>query len=444
MSEDDYAAKLAAFRKKKKIDFRKKTVAKVATVDTLHDNNSYDYYSTSCFLTEQLNSSRNCTWVADSGAGRHMTKRKIKPTKRASCRVTCANNEVLPVLGLVDMGDMKDVLVCPGLSHDLASIGQLCDDGAGVTEVIFDSTECRVVQDGEVVASGIRDGGLYIFPHTELEKFNSTGEPTRISTYLAFSVDPVTDFEKRQTLLWHERLGHLGFAGLIDIVANGSAMGIPADVTQAAAQLLLAENKCDGCTKGKSHRVPIRKHHHIKAKRRLELVHTDVMGPFPVNSRGGARYLVTFVDDYSGYVWVEFLERKSEVFDKIKQFVVKHSTSQCKVDGVVWGCDVQQLRSDNGGEYRNRRLTTFCKTMGITQQFSEPYTPEQNGKAERMNRTLLEMVKASLKHGHLEDPYWAHAFETAAYTRNRCLSSGTHKAKTPFELFYGKKPDRSL
>ena len=445
LSDAAYEAKLAGLRKSRKEAFKKKTKktgANVATVATLDsDNNSFDYYSVACYFTESM--SLFGSWVADSGAGHHMTKRKIRPTKSSKCRITCANKDVLHASGTVDLGGLKEVLIVPGLAHNLASIGQLCDEGDGHTEVIFDKDGCRVVQDGEVSVSGIRNEGLYVFPHTELLKFNSNGEPTRKISCLAADVDGVTDFERRQTLLWHERLGHLGFSGLAEIVVNGSAMGIPDEVTLQATKLLLQQNRCDACTKGKASRVPIKKHQHVRAKRRFELVHTDVMGPFPVNSRGGARYLVTFVDDHSGNVWVEFLERKSDVFDKVREFVVEHSTSQCKVDGVVWGCDLQYLRSDNGGEYRNRRLTRFCKTMGIKQQFSEPYTPEQNGRAERINRTLLEMVKAKLKHAYLGHEFWAHAFQTAAYIRNRCLSRTLDKVKTPYELLHGEKPDLS-
>ena len=450
LSDADYAAKLAAFRKDKKDAFKKKasTGAMVATVGslTVDDNaNDCDYYAMSCLSTARKTAfiQKTIQWVADSGAGHHMTNKKLCPTKSSKCKITCANNEVLKSSGTVGMGDMEDVLLVPGLAHDLASIGQLCDDGGQGTEVIFDSEKCRVEQDAVVVARGIRKEGLYIFPHTELVKFNSKGQPTRITNCLASTVNDVTDFERSQTLLWHQRLGHLGYSGLVDIVVNGSVTGIPEDVTSHAAQLLIKMNNCDACTKGKATRVPIRKHRHVRAKRKFELVHTDVMGPFPVNSRGGARYLVTFVDDFSGYVWVEFLERKSDVFDKVREFVVKHSTSQCKVNGVVWGCDLKYLRSDNGGEYRNHRLTRFCKTMGITQQFSEPYTPEQNGRAERMNRTLLEMVKSNLKHANLGHEFWAHTFQTAAYLRNRCLSRTANKVKTPYELLHGEKPDLS-
>ena len=450
MSDAEYAKRLAAHRKKTKdIKSRKSTVASVATVESLDmDNNkSYDYYSKSVapVLTATTTNSRNRnSWVADSGCGKHMTKRRLQPTRKSHVTVKCANGEQLKASGRVDLGGaLMDVLVVNGLSHDLMSVGQVCDDGPSDTKVMFTRDACSILCGESVVASGIREAGIYSFQDSELLKVNlRTGNPVHERSLSCLQTS-VTESEREQTLLWHERLGHLGFMGLAEIVAAGAASGIPAAVTKAAVELLVSDHMCDGCIKGKSHRVPVRAHKHIRATRPFQLVHTDVMGPFPVPSRTGSRYVVTFVDDFSKHIWVEFMQFKSEVFGKTREFFLKHTTSNCKVDGVVWGCDLKQLRSDNGGEYRSKRMTRFCKRMGITQQFSEPYTPEQNGAAERMNRTLLEMTRCELKHGHLAHEFWAHAYHTAAYIRNRCLSRTGDQVKTPYELLTGEVPDLS-
>jgi len=141
-------------------------------------------------------------------------------------------------------------------------------------------------------------------------------------------------------------------------------------------------------------------------------------------------------------MWLGFITRKSEVFEKLRHFVLRYTKGKRRVGAVQWGCDLKELRSDNGGEYTGGRFKDFCLDMGIHQQFSEPYTPEQNGAAERMNRTLLEMANSMMKHARpAEEDLWALAFETSAYVRNRCLSSSGLAKKCPFHLLTGTKPD---
>ena len=92
------------------------------------------------------------------------------------------------------------------------------------------------------------------------------------------------------------------------------------------------------------------------------------------------KYFLTFIDDYSKRTWVYFLKLKSEVFNMFlvyKALVEKQSAHQ-----------IIKLRSDNGREYVNKKLTTFCTEQGIQQQHTVPYTPQQNGVAEWKNRTL--------------------------------------------------------
>ena len=99
------------------------------------------------------------------------------------------------------------------------------------------------------------------------------------------------------------------------------------------------------------------------------------------------------------------------------------------------------LRSDNGTEYLNHNLGDFLKSKGVLHQTTTRYTPEQNGAAERLNRTILERVRAMLEDSGMPKEYWAEAACTAGYIRNRSPASG--RDKTPWELFFGKKPDVS-
>ena len=111
----------------------------------------------------------------------------------------------------------------------------------------------------------------------------------------------------------------------------------------------------------------------ICSVRPLQHVHSDVCGPMPTNSLGGKKYFVTFVDDYSRMCKVYFLRSKSEVFEKFKKYKLSASNEH--------GVSIATLRSDNGSEY----LSIHLISKGIHHKLSAPYTPAQNGVAERIN-----------------------------------------------------------
>ena len=103
------------------------------------------------------------------------------------------------------------------------------------------------------------------------------------------------------------------------------------------------------------------------------------------------------------------------------------------------GHQVKTLRSDNGGEYLSDEFQAYLKKEGIEHELTVPRTPEQNGVAERMNRTLVEAVRSMLTGAHLPPQFWAEALATAVYLRNRSLTKSL-KNLTPFEAWTGRKP----
>lgn len=172
----------------------------------------------------------------------------------------------------------------------------------------------------------------------------------------------------------------------------------------------------------------------MKTTEVLELIHSDVMGPMQQASKGGARYIVTFIDDFSRYVHVFLLPSKTQVFTCFVEFknLVEMQT----------GARVKCLRSDNGTEYINKRFRSFCSSYGIVQQTSAPYSPQQNGLAERMNRTIVEMARSMVHYMGLDLEWWGEAVNAAVYTINR-LPNTARTSVSPFEVFYGKRPDLS-
>ena len=143
--------------------------------------------------------------------------------------------------------------------------------------------------------------------------------------------------------------------------------------------------------------------------------------------------MLTFTDDYSRYSTVYFIKSKSEVLSKFMEYVnsVEKLTGRhiTKLN-ILSEEDVKVLRSDNGGEYTSNSFAKFCTEKGISHQFTVPYCPQQNGVAERMNRTIMEGARSMLYHAKLPLEFWAEACSTAVYLHNRspttALKDQTH------------------
>ena len=149
-----------------------------------------------------------------------------------------------------------------------------------------------------------------------------------------------------------------------------------------------------------------------------------------VKSLGGSLYYVTFIDEFSRKTWIYLLKTKDEVFNKFQEFKAKAKNST--------GRKIKILRSDNGGEYTSKELVSFCKKVGIKSEQIVPYNPQQNGVAERKNRSIEEFVKAMMHDLYLSLFLWAEASRKAVYTQNR----SPHKVlegMIPEEAFFRRK-----
>jgi hypothetical protein len=150
------------------------------------------------------------------------------------------------------------------------------------------------------------------------------------------------------------------------------------------------------------------------------------------NSLGGKRYFVIFKDDFSNYTYVYFMSQKSEVKNKFELFLntVKNQLN----------ISIITLRSDCGLEYKNTEVKALLDKLGIKHETSVPYTPQQNGKAERSMRTIVEAARTMLYSKNLSKTLWAEAVNTVVYTINRTGNTG-QEGKTPYELWFNKTPD---
>ena len=165
----------------------------------------------------------------------------------------------------------------------------------------------------------------------------------------------------------------------------------------------------------------------------MELIHSDV-DVVNIDSLGGSRYYVMVIDDFSSYTTVYFMRSKSDVLAKFKEFVMlMENLTERKV---------KTLRSDNRGEYTSIEFQQFCIEHGTKRDLTVPMNPEQNGKAERMNRTLIDSTRAMLHHAKMPLKFWAEALSTAVYLCNRSPTAALGGI-TPYKCFHREKPDVS-
>ena len=163
----------------------------------------------------------------------------------------------------------------------------------------------------------------------------------------------------------------------------------------------------------------------------LELVHTDLAGHVEPVSREGFRYVIVFTDDYSGAMFVYFLKNKSDTLEATERFLA---------DSAPFG-EIKCLRSDNGSEYTSRAYEALLRKHRIRHETSAPYSPHQNGTAERCWRTLFEMGRCLLIQANLAKHFWPYAISAAVYILNRCYSSNCQQM--PYFMLTGKRPNLS-
>jgi hypothetical protein len=179
--------------------------------------------------------------------------------------------------------------------------------------------------------------------------------------------------------------------------------------------------------------LPFPKKNSSRASGIIDLVHSDVCGPMPVNSMGGSRYFMTLTEDHSRWSDIFCLKNKPEMFECFKKWKTQ---VECQSDRRI-----RTLRTDNGEEYLSDEFKVHLEKCRIKQELTVPHTPQQNGVAERLNRTLLDSVRTMLKHANCEKLWWAEATSTACYIKNRVTTSGLPSNTTPHEIWYGRKPN---
>lgn len=337
-------------------------------------------------------------WWMDSGATEHMCYdiRQFKSVKSMdeNRQVRVGNGTLIDVRGTgtvqVDAwngsewieADLNNVLLVQSLAVNLFSLSTALDKGF---EMLSNKNKCEILdKDGTVRVIAERLGNLYKM------KFKVEGNVSQCNT-----VQSLTE--------WYRKLAHIYYGQV---------------------RKMLNENKtvfddehnpfCADCLVGKQHRLPFPVSD-SRATKLCELVHADLCGPFDVPSLGGAKYFLLLKNDYSGYREVYFLKNKSEVKKKFEIFLPLAKN--------ITGNRILTIRTDNGTEFNNQEMLKLCEKRGIRHEKTCVYTPQQNGRAEREMRTIVEAVRTILHSKGLDKALWAEAVNTVLFTINRAGSS---------------------
>ncbi|GJV53734.1 putative ribonuclease H-like domain-containing protein, partial [Tanacetum coccineum] len=227
-----------------------------------------------------------------------------------------------------------------------------------------------------------------------------------------------------ESMLWHRRHVHINFKNINKLVKDNLVRGLPMKHFEN-------DQTCVACLKGKQHRASCKSKVLNPITKPMFMLHIVLFGPTFVSSLMHRKYFLVVTDDYSRFTWVLFLTTKDETSEIFKNFIkeIKYLVDK----------KVKIIRSDNGTEFKNKIMDAFCREKGIKREYSVARTPQQNGVAERRNKTLIEVVRTMLADSKLSTTFWAEAVSTACCVHNRVLVVKSH-SKTPYELFRGFKP----
>ena len=372
------------------------------------------------------------TWWIDSGATTHIS---VSMQGCLSCRkpndaerfiyVGDGKSVEVEAIGnfrlLLKTGyylDLKETYIVPSFRRNLVSISALDKFGYYCS---FGNSQFSLSLNSNIIGTGSLSfyDNLYLLntvaSFNETLHVNSRGMKRKLTN-------------ENSASLWHKRLGHISKSRIERLVSDGILDSL--DFTDFEV--------CVDCIKGKQ--TNIRRLGANRASDVLELIHTDICGPFPTASWNGQQYFISFIDDYSRYGYLYLIHEKSQSVDVFKAYKAEVENQLSK--------RIKGVKSDRGGEYYGRYdgsgeqrpgpFAKFLEECGIVPQYTMQGSPSMNGVAERRNRTLKDMVRSMISHSTLPESLWGEALKTAAYILNRVPTKAA--AKTPYELWTGKKP----
>ena len=358
----------------------------------------------------------NTEWYMDSGASSHMASnsgilsRVFSPNYSTPTSIVVGNGSLLPVTSTGHSYFpsasrplyLYDVLVSHNIIKNLISVRRFTTDN--LVSVEFDPFGLSVkdFQTRNVIVRCNSSGQLYpLFPST------ATSPPE------AFLADA------QSSTVWHRRLGHL----------SNEAFSTLARTSVISCNKFDHSPLCHACQLGRHTRLPFSTSS-SRASQNFDLIHCDLWTS-PVPSISGYKYYLVILDDCSHFAWTFPLKFKSDTFSTLANFFSFVSTQFSRT--------IKSVQCDNGREFDNSTARAFFLTHGVTLRMSCPYTSQQNGKAERILRTLNNITRSLLFQASLSPSYWVEALHTATYLLNR-RPSKTLAQQTPYAALHGSPP----
>jgi hypothetical protein len=411
----------------------------IANHSTMDTSNSAEYSSTSEYnlhFIHQVSKAFNPNeWIIDSGGSIHISceesyfselqpiKQTIQWGNNAKSLVSTGRGTIKAIIPSTNRTvTISNVLYIPELGVNLLSVGALIKNGAtfnfgariqitlnSENSIIPRNTQNSQTQKCEILAEGYYKHNLAIIelhPNASISYINVTNSYN----------------------LWHKRMGHIGQNAM-------KALGQNTEGPIISFQDLEQREQCDICPQASMSSSISRNPRNNRGTYYGEFIHSDIGGAINPKTYSGYRYYITFIDDKTKYSTIRLLKNKDEAVQASIDFI-KWLNTQNKPN------PIKRFHSDNGGEYKALNKAILKLGLGIEFTYSATYSPQQNGVAERMNRTLMDKTRALLIQANLPKQLWGEAISAAIYLFNRTPNS-TLSFKTPFELAFGKKPDIS-
>ena len=224
-------------------------------------------------------------------------------------------------------------------------------------------------------------------------------------------------------VLGHARLGHINNKSIYRMVNLNLLSKFDVNM----------HNKCEVCIESNFARQSF-KSVQERSNELLSMIHSDLYDFKTIPSRGGKNYFITFIDDCNKYCYVYLLHNKDEALNMFKIYKAEVENQLEK--------KIKIIRFDRGGEYESAAFSDFCTQHGIVHQTTAPYTPQQNGVAERKNRTLKDMINSMLNNSGLPHNLWGEALLTANFILNRIPFKNSNKS--PYDLWKGRIPSYKI
>ena len=387
------------------------------------------------------------SWYIDSGASQHYCNQRdwfttFEPNIGRGPTLKLGDGRSLTIAGhgsisvrvpisasATESGHFDNVQYAPELAVNLLSVSAMVDKGL---DIRFDGRQCTIRNsNGKVIGRAARVANkLY-----ELIVSQGPQRATKASATSGMAL-PATATQTGSASspnldLLHRRLGHVNHNSIRAMLTKNLVL----DVDAAASAIRDAIESCDACRVSKSHRQPFPKEATRATTAPLQLVHTDICGPFRTASPRGSLYFMVIIDDFTRYLWLQCLISRGEASHQFQLY-----TAWAENVHQAAGHRVRAVRMDNAKELAgSKEFARFIQERGISLQLTATYSPQQNGVSERSNRTIVEAARAMLHSSQLPHELWTEAVTAAAYIRNRCTTRAVD-GKTPYEAWWGVKP----